>query len=165
MSKEWSPLFGPCYTSLEMLELGVFEGKYINAVKGVPASWKKLDKVLKITDKPDPSLNRFGVKSRQPLSEWKKKGYIMTDKSGWFEWYIQYFLGRRLGKEDDTQINRWRSFVARHQGQINANCKLDDLECRERQRQGLLQWGWDSMIKYTGQLPRPKGRGLKRATT
>lgn len=148
MSKEWSALFGPSYTPEEMLKLGVFEGKYINAVKGVPAAWKKIDKVLKPSDKPDAKINKYGIKSRSPLSEWKAKGYLMSDLSGWFEWYINYYLGRRLGKEDDTQINRWRSFVARHQGQIKANCTPKDETCRPKQRQGLLQWGWDSTNKY-----------------
>lgn len=145
MSKKyWHPEFTPSYTPKEMLELGVFEGKYINIVKGVPASWKKLPKVVGPKDPPDISLNHFGVKSRQPLSEWKRKGWIMTDEGGWFHWYIEYFLGRRLGKEDETQINRWKSFVARHMGQINANCTLTDKKCRIVQRQGLLQWAWDS---------------------
>lgn len=144
MSKEWGPLFGPSYTPEEMLKLGVFEGKYINAVKGVSASWKKIDKVLKVGDEPDPKINKYGVKSRQPLSVWQENKWIKTDKSGWFEWYINYYLGRRLGEEDNWQINRWRSFVARHQGQIAASCDLKDEKCHAKQRQGLLQWGWDS---------------------
>jgi hypothetical protein len=51
MSKTtWDPTFGPCYSPEQMLKLGVFEGKYINALKGLPASWKKIDKVLSPTD-------------------------------------------------------------------------------------------------------------------
>lgn len=140
----WDPTFYPCYTPQEMLELGVFEGKYINGIEGIPASWKALPKVLGPKDAPDETLNHFGVKSRQPLSVWKENGWIKTDKSGWYEWYIHYYQGRRLGKEDDWQIGRWRSFVARHMGQIKANCDLKDKKCRPVQRQGLLQWGWDS---------------------
>lgn len=69
-----------------MLELGVFEGKYINSVKGVPSEWKKLPKVLGVDDQPDPELNRFKVKSRQPLSVWKKNGWTTDDSpNGWFE--------------------------------------------------------------------------------
>lgn len=145
----WNEKFGPCYTPEEMLKLGVFEGKYINNIKGIPSSWKSIDKVLGLNDEPDPKLNHFGVKSRQPLSVWKENGWIKTDKNGWFEWYIHYFLGRRLGAEDSWQIGRWNSFVARHQGQIKASCTLTDKDCRPIQRQGLLQWGWDSSKLYT----------------
>jgi hypothetical protein len=145
----WDPEFYPCYTPEEMLKLGVFEGKYINNIDGIPSSWKKLPKVLGPKDKPDESLNHYGVKSRQPLSTWKDNGWIKTDKNGWFEWYCHYQQGRRLGEEDKWQIGRWRSFVARHMGQIKANCKLGDKECRPVQRQGLLQWGWDSSKEFT----------------
>lgn len=147
--KTWDPRFAPSYTPEEMLKLGVFEGKYINAVKGVPASWKKIPKVLGPNDEPDPKLNYYGVKSRQPLSVWKKNGWIKTDKWGWFEWYINYFLGRRLGAEDDWQIGRWNSFVARHQGQINADPKSKNKDARLKQKQGLLNWGWSWEQRYT----------------
>ena len=147
--KTWNPKFTPSYTPKEMLELGVFEGKYINNIKGLPSSWKSLPKVLGPKDEPDPKLNKFEVKSRQPLSKWKENEWIKSDANGWFHFYCLYFLGRRLGKEDDWQIGRWASFVARHQGQINANCSLTDNKCRPIQRQALLQWGWDSSTKFT----------------
>lgn len=142
--KEWNPEFTPSYTPKEMLEMGVFEGKYINAVKGLPKSWYKLPKVVGPDDPPDPKLNYYGVKSRQGLSVWKEKGWIKTDKAGWFEWYCHYFLGRRLGNEDEWQIARWKSFVARHSAQVIAKCKKGDKNCHAKQRQGLLQWAWDS---------------------
>jgi len=145
----WNPKFTPSFTPQEMLEKGVFEGKYINSVKGVPEAWKKYPRVLGPKDSPDISLNFYGVKSRQPLSVWRANGWIKTDKSGWFEWYCHYFMGRRLGKEDDWQIGRWNSFVARHMGQIKANCTLADKNCRPVQRQGLLQWAWDSNTAFT----------------
>lgn len=145
----WNPKFTPSYTPKEMLELGVFEGKYINNIRGIPADWKKIKKVLGPNDDPDPKINKFKVKSRQPLSEWKKNGWIKTDPNGWFAWFCLYYLGRRLGKEDDWQIGRWRSFVARHQGQIVASGDLKDLTKRVVQRQGLLQWGWDSSTPFT----------------
>lgn len=150
--KDWHPEFGPSYTPEEMLELGVFEGKYINNIKGIPSFWKKIPKVLGPKDEPDVSINYYGVKSRLPLSAWKEYGWIKTDENGWFAWYINYFLGRRLGEEDEWQIKRWKSFVARHQGQLTKFCKLDNKECRPKQRQGLLQWGWDSKEKYSLEL-------------
>lgn len=146
--KEWSILFGPIYTPEEMLKLGVFEGKYINAIENVPASWKKIPKVLGPDDEPDPKINLYGVKSRQPLSVWKKNGWIKTDKLGWFEWYVKYTQGRRLGDEDLWQINRWRSFVARHQGQIDADVKSKNKDHRLAQKQALLQWSWDWEKSY-----------------
>jgi hypothetical protein len=145
----WNPEFTPSYTPQEMLEMGVFEGKYVNNIKGIPAAWKSSKKVLGPKDEPDETINFFGVKSRQPLSVWKANGWIKTDKNGWFEWFCHYWNGRRLGDEDDWQIGRWKSFVARHMGQIRANCKLTDKNCRPVQRQGLLQWGWDSQTTFT----------------
>lgn len=146
----WDVDFTPSYTPKEMLELGVFEGKYINDIKEVPSDWKKLPKVVGKKDDPDPNLNHYKVKSRQSLSEWKKKGWIdPEDPEGWFGWYIRYFLGRRIEKIDAKQIKRWKSFVARHQGQINANCSLKEDKCRPVQRQGLLQWAWNSHTEFT----------------
>ena len=159
MSKSWDPDFTPSFTPEEMLKKGVFEGKYINNIKGVPAKWKGLPKVVGPKDPPDPKLNYYGLKSRQPLSEWKSKGWIMTDKNGWFEWYIHYFLGRRLGEEDTKQIKRWKSFVARHQAQVSNKCKKGDNACNSKQRQGLLQWAWDSDTDW-GERQREKN--LKR---
>lgn len=96
--KDWHPEFTPSFTPEEMLKLGVFEGKYINIIKGIPASWKKLPKVVGPNDPPGVELKTYKVKSRQPLSVWKENGWIMTDKGGWFHWYCLYYLGRRLGK-------------------------------------------------------------------
>lgn len=157
--KEWDPEFAPCFTPEEMLKQGVFEGKYINNIRGLPAAWKKLPKVVGKKDPPDASLNKFGVKSRQPLSAWKKNGWIMTDKNGWFEWYCKYYNGRRLGEEDKKQIKRWRSFVARHQGQVTKSGDIKDKSKRAKQRQALLQWGWDSTKEFNeSQLKRNLGK-------
>lgn len=145
----WDPDFAPSYTPLEMLELGVFEGKYINIIDGLPKEWYKLDTVQGPDEDPDETINRFGVKSRKSLSYWQDKGWIKTDKGGWFHWYCLYFLGRRLGEEDKWQIGRWRSFVARHQAQVTKHCKKSDYKCRPVQRQGLLQWAWNSDTPFS----------------
>jgi hypothetical protein len=136
--------FEPRYSPAEMLAMGVFEGKYCNDCRGeFPASWFEKARIL---DKPDPSLNQFGVKSRKPLSYWREKGWIIgPDLRGWFQWYCRYYLGRRLPDIDEIQIKRWRAFV-RHAGQIRANCEPGDIFCRPRQRQALLQWSHDPFI-------------------
>ncbi len=136
--------FEPFYSPREMLQMGVFEGKYCNDCGAeFPAEWFEN---AKLSDAPDPSLNYFGIKSRQPLSVWREKGWIYgPDPRGWFQWYCRYYLGRRLPQIDAIQIKRWRAF-ARHGGQVRANCAPGDVLCRPRQRQALLQWAHDALI-------------------
>lgn len=136
--------FEPFYSPKEMLEMGVFEGKYCNDCRDeLPEEWFT---DAKISDIPDIDLNYFGIKSRQPLSVWQDKGWIYgPDPRGWFQWYCRYYLGRRLPLIDDKQIKRWRAF-RRHAGQIRANCEEGDMTCRPRQRQGLLQWSYNPLI-------------------
>ena len=133
--------FEPELTPKEMLELGVFEGKYLNDCrKEFPASWFA---GAKTSDESDPSVNFYGVKSRKPLSHWREKGWIIgDDPRGWFQWYCRAYLGRRDEKVDAKQCARWRSF-ARHRAQVEKNCRKGDRECRPVQRQALLQWVYD----------------------
>jgi hypothetical protein len=142
--KNFADDFKPVFTPQKMLEMGVFEGKYCNdCVNEFPASWYLN---AKISERPDARLNYFGIKSRQPLSVWRQKGWIYgPDPRGWFQWYCRYCLGRRLSEIDAIQIKRWKAF-ARHAGQIRANCDPGDIFCRPRQRQGLLQWSYDPLI-------------------
>jgi hypothetical protein len=136
--------FRPRFTPKQMLEMGVFEGKYCNDCVGeLPEAWFRK---ARISDVPDPALNHFGIKSRQPLSEWRRKGWIYgPDPRGWFQWYCRYYLGRRLPDVDGIQIRRWKAF-SRHASQVRANCEPGDIFCRPRQRQGLLQWAHDPFI-------------------
>jgi len=142
--RDFADGFAPHFSPKEMLELGVFEGKYCNDCRDeLPESWFKK---AKTSDVADPSLNYFGVKSRQPLSVWREKGWIYgPDPRGWFQWYCRYYLGRRIPDVDEKQIKRWRAF-ARHAAQVRANCDPGDWSCRPRQRQGLLQWAHDPFI-------------------
>lgn len=136
--------FQPHLSPRQMLEMGVFEGKYCNDCRDeFPADWFH---DAKTSETPDPTLNFFAVKSRQPLGVWRQKGWIYgPDPRGWFQWFCRYYLGRRLAEVDDIQIKRWRAF-ARHAGQIRANCEPGDIFCRRRQRQALLQWSYDPLI-------------------
>lgn len=135
--------FRPDLTPKEMLELGVFDGKYMtDCTKEFPASWWRRAKLS--PSAPDVSLNYFGVSASQPLAAWKKKGWIhLDDPRGWFQWYARYYMGRRMPKEDARQIKRWKA-IARHAAQVRKNCRAGDLRCRPRQRQALLHWAIDA---------------------
>lgn len=142
--RDFAPGFSPFCSPQRMLELGVFEGKYLNDCREeFPASWFRKAKLSRTADA---KLNCFGVKSRQPLSVWRQKGWIIgDDPRGWFQWYCRYWMGRRQRDIDEAQIKRWRAF-ARHAGQVRANCDPGDIFCRPRQRQALLQWAHDPFI-------------------
>ena len=136
--------FAPQLTPREMLALGVFGGKYMTDCRDeFPASWFVMAKLS--PERSDPKLNYFGVRASQPLSVWRKNGWIYEeDPRGWFQWYCRYYAGRRC-LDDDRQIRRWRQ-MARHVAQVKAGCRKGDLSCRRRQRQALLHWAYDSRL-------------------
>ena len=143
IGEDFDPDFQPELTPQEMLELGVFGGKYMTDCRDeFPASW--FEKAKLSPRKKDPSLNFFGVDASLPLSEWQRRGWIHPDDPrGWFQWYCRYYMGRRMPEEDIRQIARWKA-MKRHVAQIKMNCLPGDLSCRPRQRQALLQWAYDS---------------------
>lgn len=142
---EFDPDFEPDLTPQEMLALGVFGGKYLNDCRQeFPAEWFARAKLS--PERKDPRLNYFGVDASQPLTVWKRNGWIYSDDPrGWFQWYCRYFMGRRLGDEDRRQISRWRG-IRRHVAQLRRNCVPGDIFCRPRQRQALLHWAYDSRL-------------------
>ena len=143
IGRTFDPNFCPKLTPREMLRLGVFCGKYMTDTRReFPKSWFASAKLAGA--KRDCALNYFGVDASQPLSEWRRKGWINpVDPRGWFQWYCRYYMGRRIPEEDARQIKRWRA-IRRHVRQIERNCEPGDLSCRRRQRQALLHWAYDS---------------------
>lgn len=141
--QHFDPDFRPELTPQEMLELGVFGGKYLNDCKDeFPKKWFSHAKLN--SEKYDPKLNFFGVKASQSLSIWKAKGWIYKeDPRGWFQWYCRYYVGRRIPAEDARQIRRWRA-MSRHVAQVQNNCRAGDFSCHRKQRQALLHWAYDS---------------------
>ena len=141
--KNFDPEFTPELTPAEMLKLGVFGGKYMTDCQNeFPKSWFAEAKLCH--EKHDPDLNYFGINASQPLSVWKKKGWLYQgDPRGWFQWYCRYYMGRRIPFEDERQIKRWKA-IKRHIAQVKKHCKKKDFTCRPKQRQALLHWAYDS---------------------
>ena len=142
IGRNFDPSFQPELTPKEMLALGVFGGKYMtDCADEFPADWFTHAKLC--PERHDPLLNYFGVNASQPLSVWRRKGWIHPDDPrGWFQWYCRYFMGRR-GVDDERQIRRWRA-IRRHVSQLKKNCAPRDLNCRRKQRQAILHWAYDS---------------------
>lgn len=142
VGKNFSPIFKPELSPKEMLQMGVFGGKYMTDCKDeFPSDWYKNAKLNH--EFHDPKINFFGVNASQPLSVWIEKGWINPDDPrGWFQWYCRYFMGRRH-QDDERQIKRWLA-MKRHIAQVKNNCEKMDLNCRVKQRQAILHWAYDS---------------------
>ena len=88
----------------------------------------------------------FKVKSGLSRKEWLEKGWIFKeDPLGWFQWYCRFANGRRITNIDQIQIKRWKNFN-RHVMAIKKNCEPNNLGCRPKQRQAILQWAYDPFL-------------------
>jgi len=108
VGENFDPDFQPELTPREMLELGVFGGKYMSdRPDEFPEEW--FEDARLASGQGDPTLNFFGVDASQPLAEWQRKGWIYDeDPRGWFQWYCRYYLGRRC-PDDDLLFSHLRS--------------------------------------------------------
>ena len=143
-SEEFYKLYKHQLSPQKMLEMGVFGGSYFGEkIKEYPKSWFKNAKLSKTFDI---EKNRFRVKAGLTRKEWLDKGWIFKeDPLGWFQWYCRFTKGRRIPYIDEIQIKRWKAFK-RHVIAIKKNCEPGDIHCRRRQRQAILQWGYDPFI-------------------
>ncbi|MBW7884294.1 MAG: hypothetical protein H3C34_16960 [Caldilineaceae bacterium] len=142
VGRNFHPEFLPELTPQQMLEMGVFGGKYMTDGRDeFPDAWFAQARLCH--ERHDPKLNFFGVNASQPLAVWRQKGWIYhEDPRGWFQWYCRYYMGRRC-PDDQRQISRWKA-MKRHIAQLKKRCLPEDLRCRPRQRQALLNWAYDS---------------------
>ena len=136
--------FHPELTPKEMLEAGVFGGKYMtDCQEEFPKDWFENAKLSPLFY--DVSCNFFGVRASQSLSIWQEKWWIYKDDPrGRFQWYCRYYMGRRIPDEDNRQIKRWKA-MTRHLSALKNACTIPmDRSCRKKQRQALLHWAYDS---------------------
>ncbi len=143
IGKNFDPDFQPDLSPKDMLQIGVFGGKYMTDCRNeFPDDWFQNAKLCH--EFHNPKLNYFWVNASQPLYVWRQKGWIYhQDPRGWFQWYCRYYMGRRIPEEDKRQIKRFKA-MNRHIWAIKKNCFLWDLNCRKKQRQALLHWAIDS---------------------
>jgi hypothetical protein len=140
---DFAPDFNPDLSPAEMLELGVFGGKYLtDCADEFPDAW--LERARLSHERHVPELNFFEVNASLPLREWQERGWLHADDPrGWFQWYCRYWMGRRMPAEDARQIKRWRA-MTRHIAQVRKHCSPGDIGCRRKQRQALMNWAYDS---------------------
>eukprot|EP00762_Andalucia_godoyi_P006449 ANDGO_02941.mRNA.1 hypothetical protein len=137
--------FAPAYDPAQLLLLGIFEGHFFNdCILEYPREWfeQALQQNKLSPEKPDPTLNCFGVKSRLSLKEWKERGWVAgEDRRGWMEWYFRYWLGRRDPEVDKFQIEQWNKFTEQ-QLKVKEVCEANpgDRTTLALERQHLLQW-------------------------
>jgi hypothetical protein len=71
------------------------------------------------------------------MEQWPDRWIYGPDKQGWLEWYRNYYKGRRIPEIDRKQINRWKSFKARHGSQYKNNPT-------QRRKAALRNWAIDA---------------------
>ncbi len=140
VGKNFHKDFKPELTSKQMLELGVFGGKYMTDCQNeFPRDWFVKAKLSPL--KKDISLNYFKIDASLPLSYWQEKGWIYEeDPRGWFQWYCRYYMRRRIPSEDERQIKRWKA-MKRHVEAVRKNYKQKDLDCRKKKKASTFTLG------------------------
>lgn len=149
------PDFTPSYSPVEMVNEGVFGGNYFGNLE-VNKNWLEfVDKQFLddcqwdnlIKQRYDVTINKYKVNCGMDYAGWIKSGWIKEqDPYGWFNWYINFYYGRR-SEDDARQIGRWKSFIARHSGQLKSLCLKKGLSFKDetvglKTRQGLLHWSY-----------------------
>lgn len=107
-----------------------------------------------LAEQGSPELNYFGISASSSLAQWRDSGWLQrTAPEGWLEAYTQrvqlgvykvidgiaWVPGTCGATNWSLEQARMLSFVARHAGQLHANC-AGDLAKRLKQRQALLNW-------------------------
>ncbi|OQV09065.1 hypothetical protein CLAIMM_13243 [Cladophialophora immunda] len=123
------PAFRPNKSPLDILQEGAFGGSFFapwhsrtlgltladDHLATLPAGWlatlQPAEKYITAA-RYEATLNRHGRACGQTLAQWEAAGWLdfRHDPRGWFEWYIRFWLGRRLDDgEDERQVGRWLS--------------------------------------------------------
>ena len=173
------PEFQPNISPIDVIKQGAFGGTYFRPIysqvtqKNYPNRHSKyFSKYILQKNKIDPKthltkpfpdydkkINKYQVKCGQTLEQWESKNWITKhDPYGWFEWYCNFFQGRRLEEEDKRQIDRWLKFAGpkgrfsqRLRNMVKKNSTTTnptDPKISPVIRQSLLHWGFE-LNEYT----------------
>jgi hypothetical protein len=153
------PEFRPNLTPREVILMGSFGGGYWRKIySSVTKKWyenehlkfgnlfKGIPDDLLTNEVYDKNKNKYKVSCGSSLEDWESHGWIKEpDVYGWFQFYCNFYLGRRLGSEDDRQIKRWiginNRFKKRLINMIKAKkTTYDDYSVSPVIRQVLLSW-------------------------
>jgi len=130
VGQRFHPNFRPQLTPKQMLELGVFGGRYMtDCAAGYPSDWFANAKLCR--ERHEPGMNLFGVNASQPLSEWRARGWIYdedprggssgTAATSW-EGGVRTTSGRfDGGRPFGGMGSNWRSTVGRVTGTAAAS--------------------------------------------
>lgn len=163
------PEFKPNISPIDILKQGSFGGTYFRPIYSSVTKKDYKNRYLKCFPKPiinsynfkndtkpyseyDKSHNKYNIKCGQTLKDWENKNWITEhDPYGWFEWYCNFFYGRRILNEDDRQIKRWLG-LASEKGRfrnhlitliLKKNANYNDFTVSPKIRQTLLHWGYE----------------------
>jgi len=139
------PHFTPCYSPVEMFNMGIFGGGYFKLETKLPEKFlMEMGPLWPQDKKPDRSKNFYKIIGGASLEWWQEQNLIHPDDpNGWVEWYVKFYYGRRH-PDDNRQVKRFRSFVTRHLGMLRSyQAKGKD---SVKTKQNLLQWAWNYEI-------------------
>lgn len=145
------PMFKPELTPSEILSLGVWGGKKFNdSFREYPREWFLSALVANKLSvlRPLKNINEFKVFEYPGLEDWRDTDEDAPkdpeDPRGWLQWYMRFYLGRRIPNIDRRQINRWVAFNKRFKQMIESSCKEKDIKCKPKIKQAMLSWAIDS---------------------
>jgi hypothetical protein len=147
--------FLPNLTPREVIQSGAFGGSYFGIKIDeseddyqdlFDSLFKGLDTSLYLGDKYSANKNKYSIRSGKDYRYWKDMKWMRSqDPRGWFQWYCNYFLGRR-SSDDERQIARWQDFCGvngRWRNNIYAKIHTTgDWNVSPRIQQSLLHWGY-----------------------
>jgi hypothetical protein len=130
--------FKPNLTPSEVILSGAFCNGYFRHVYSTVAKryletkdykkypfLKKIPEELMITnidEKHDHTVNKYGVHASITLQEWENSDWIRKpDYRGNFQWYCEFYMGRRIPEIDEYQIKRWKGIAGEKSGRFRKN--------------------------------------------